>query len=375
MPHDVAIYTASSGTAGFYDRTHGRAGGAERQMTLLARALVERGYGVAHVIYPPREPVELSYPLTLVHRAPYAGGRPVVGGLLEAVAIWRALRRADAEVVVVRTASPLVGIAALFSRLHGRGLIFSGSNISDFTLETMSDRVNRALYRFGVRRADAVVVQSSDQRSLALEAFPSLRNVVAIPSFAETAPVADAHATGDAFLWFGRSVPEKQPLRYVELARALPEARFRMIPVPQGPDTRLLDDLRTAAEELPNLELLDPVPHAQLATLLGRSVAVVNTSMLEGMPNTFLEAWASGVPVLTLQFDPDGTVERHGLGISAGGSWERFVAGARDLWRSRADRHDLARRVRSYVESAHSEEAVAAHWSTLVNETREARRR
>jgi len=295
--------------------------------------------------------------------------------VLEAMAVWRALRRADAAVVVVRTASPLVGIAALFSRVHGRGLIFSGSNVSDFTLETMANRMNRALYRFGVRRADAVVVQSTDQRSLALEAFPSLRHVVAIPSFAETPPVADMHATGEAFLWFGRAVPEKQPLRYAELARAVPEASFRMIPVPQGPDTGLLGQLRTAAGELPNLELLDPVPHAALTTLVGRSVAVVNTSVLEGMPNAFLEAWASGVPVLTLQFDPDGTVERHGLGISAGGAWDAFVGGARELWQSRSDRRDLAGRVRSYVESAHSEDAVAARWSTLIDETLEAQRR
>jgi glycosyltransferase involved in cell wall biosynthesis len=275
----------------------------------------------------------------------------------------------------VRTASPLVGIAALLTRLHRRAFIFSGSNVSDFTLETMSSGVNRALYRFGVQRADAVVVQSSDQRSLAREAFPSLHRVVPIPSFAETAHLKDARGAAEAFLWFGRSVRAKQPLKYVELARAVPEARFRMIPVPQGGDTRLLDELRTAADELPNLELLDPLPHAQAAELVERAVAVVNTSVLEGMPNTFLEAWASGVPVLTLQFDPDGTVERHGLGISAAGSWEAFVGGARDLWRSRSDRRDVARRVRSYVESAHSEEAVAARWSTLVDETREARRR
>ena len=90
MPHDVAIYTTSSATAGLYDRSHGRAGGAERQMTLLARALAEQGRRVAHVIHPPRDPVELSYALTLVHREPHAGGRRFVGGILEGRAVWRA---------------------------------------------------------------------------------------------------------------------------------------------------------------------------------------------------------------------------------------------------------------------------------------------
>jgi hypothetical protein len=48
------------------------------------------------------------------------------------------------------------------------------------------------------------------------------------------------------------------------------------------------------------------------------------------MPNTFVEAWGHGVPVLTLSFDPDGVVDAYGLGIAARGSWERFVAGAPD---------------------------------------------
>ncbi len=39
------VYAPFSG--GLYDRSPGRAGGAERQMVLLARALVERGHRVA----------------------------------------------------------------------------------------------------------------------------------------------------------------------------------------------------------------------------------------------------------------------------------------------------------------------------------------
>ena len=368
MLHDVAIYATSSSTAGFYDRSLGRAGGAERQMTLLARALAEEGRRVAHVVYPPREPVELSYPVTLVHRDPYAGEPPVIGGALEARAVWRALRRADASIVVLRTASPLVGIAAVFCKLHRRKLIFSSSNISDFTLEKMSSRANRGLYRLGVRLADTVVVQSADQRALALQAFPRLRRVIPIPSFATPLPSSGDQAVRDGFLWFGRTAPHKQPLLYIALARALPEASFRMIPVPEGRDARVLDEVREAAQDVPNLELLDPLPHALLAREIQRAVAVVNTSTLEGMPNAFLEAWACGVPVLTLEFDPDAIVARAGLGVSAGGSWERFVGGARELWESRSDREDLARRARAHVERFHSPQTVARRWSALIDE-------
>ena len=138
----------------------------------------------------------------------------------------------------------------------------------------------------------------------------------------------------EAFLWFGRFVPYKRPVRYVELAHAVPEARFVMIPVPDEASSAELAELRASAEGVPNLELLDPVPHEDLPELVASTVAVVNTSVLEGMPNAFLEAWARGVPALTLAFDPDRVVERHALGIAARDSWDRFVAGARAMGRT-----------------------------------------
>lgn len=338
-------------------------------MMLLGRALAELGHRVAHIVYPPRDPIELSYPLELIHRGAYAGNRPVIGSILEALKIWRALQAADARVTIVRTASPVVGVAAVYCRARGRRLIFSSANNSDFTLERMSGRLDRALYGLGVRLADAVVVQSDEQAALARHAFPSLRRVLRIPSFAEPAPpLAENRPARDAFLWFGRFVSYKQPMRYVSLARSVPEASFIMIPVFGEASPREVAELQAAAHGIANLELLDPLPHEELAALIESAVAVVNTSVLEGMPNAFLEAWARGIPVLTLQFDPDGVVEREALGVSAQGSWNRFVEGAQKLWEERSGPDERARRLQAYVGGAHSMEAVGAQWGELVRE-------
>jgi glycosyltransferase involved in cell wall biosynthesis len=368
VKHEVAIYTTSARGAGLYDLTVARDGGAERQMTLLARALVERGHRVAHIVTRPREPAPLDYPLTLVYREHRsATGGPIRAALHEALEIWKALRSADAGVVVLRSASPVVGLAAVYCRGHRRRLVFSSSNVSDFTLERLQDW-QKLPYRYGLRRAAAVVVQSEDQEQLARAALPSLRRVVRIPSFAEGTPAPRAEP--DRFLWFGRTVGEKQPLRYVRLAESLPEARFTMIPTNPEQNVEFFAEIRAAAANVPNLELLDPLPHAELAQLIARSAAVVNTSTLEGMPNSFLEAWLAGVPVLTFEFDPDGIVAGRDLGVAAGGSWERFVAGARELWESRADREEIAERVREHVRETHSPAAVGARWSALVAELR-----
>lgn len=367
--HDVAIYAPFS--RGFYDRARGWSGGAERQMVLLAAALAARGHRVAHIVYPPDDPIAMSDPpVSLVHRQPYAGNRPIIGRVLESIRVWRALRAADGHVVIARSGNPAVGITALFAKLHRRRFIFSSANNFDFIVPRISNRWSRAVYGLGVRLADVVVVQSQDQWRLAERAFPSVRRIEHIPSFVESAPLDEKRAErASMFLWIGRAAPEKRPLRYLELARALPEAQFAMIPVPEGSEEEV-NGIRAAAEGISNLQVLEPLPHADLMRLFGRAVAVVNTSNAEGMPNVFLEAWARGIPVLSLEFDPDGVVSRQSLGVAAGGSWDRFVAGARDLWEGRSRASEVSRSTRDYIDAVHSIEVIGDRWSALIDRLR-----
>jgi glycosyltransferase involved in cell wall biosynthesis len=128
----------------------------------------------------------------------------------------------------------------------------------------------------------------------------------------------------------------------------------------------LVEQLTQAAADTSNLELLPHLPREKVLDLIGRSAAVVITSRYEGMPNVFLEAWARGVPVLTLNCDPDGIIEERGLGIAARGSWDRFVAGATQLLDGRYPRADAAPRARAYVEEVHSIDAVAGRWAAVL---------
>ncbi len=363
---DVAIYSPHASQ--LYEQRPAVSGGAELQTVILATALAEHGLQVAHIVLPlETQAGALPEGVELVQREPFAAGSGLRRQLTEIGRIWRCLASADAKVYVVRSSWAALAVVAALCALRRRRLVWASASDLDFGSSFFRGRrVELEMFRFGVRRADLTVVQTEQQAGLYREAFGSRNPVVRIPSFARLAE--PSREQPQAFLWTGRLERLKAPIAYVELARSVPEAHFWMIPKFVEESAEYGEQVQAQAAELSNLELLDARPHAELMSLVERSVAIVNTSPAEGMPNTFLEAWARGIPVLTLDFDPDGQVAGEGLGVAAGGSPERFAEGARALWKARDNRVELSRQVRDYLQRTHGPTVVGDRWTTIIGE-------
>lgn len=344
-------------------------GGAETQILMLSKALARLGLRVAIVVYRADDmlPSEVEG-VTIVARPPQRKLR-FVGKIVEALAVWRSLFRAPRGAIVKRGLGLELALIAVYAKLARRALIFSSANIVDFDPKHGMDRRRDLwMYDFGLRRADVTVVQTEEQIPMC-EQYVG-RTPVLIKSLAT---VGGPPQEPEAFLWVGRLVSYKRPMDYLELARALPDAKFWMVGVPTlhfESDRQVADAAMAAAAELPNLELLSPRPHAEIAELMGRAVASVNTADFEGMPNVLLEAWSRGVPALVLTHDPGGVVTQHGLGGFANGSHEAFTALARELWESRHDREELSERCRAYIGENHSPEVVARQWRDVLARSR-----
>ena len=81
-----------------------------------------------------------------------------------------------------------------------------------------------------------------------------------------------------------------------------------------------------------NLTIIESVPHSEIWKLYRRAKVFVNTSVYEGFPNTFLQCAVSGVPVASLQVDPDQSLSHHQCGFLANGDIDLLEFAVRRLW-------------------------------------------
>jgi glycosyltransferase involved in cell wall biosynthesis len=340
----------------------GPAGGAETQILAVARGLADAGLRVAVLVVGERSRLPRRTGGVEVLAQASAPAMRGVGGFLHDLHMFRSLVRSPARVVVQRNAGRSVAVAALAARLRRASFVYSSANVVDFDLGSLDRPYNVRPYEWAVRTAAQVVVQTDEQAELCRSRFG--RDPVVIRSIAERAEPRSA--APEAFLWIGRAAHYKRLDVYLDLAAALPEARFQVIAVGVEDQPEIAARLARAREELPNLAVLDPRPRAELGALIDRAVAVVNTSEYEGMPNVFLECWSRGVPGLAFSHDPDGVVAAHGLGAFAAGSSERLVELAREQWESRGDQREVAARCIEYVRRHHDPGVVVQAWRGVM---------
>lgn len=358
--YDVVFYMPQMSSLLVAETDQVPPGGAETQVQLLATRLAASGLQVALVVLPHEELPRSVDGIDVIARPRSFVGRRGLGKLLEVAAVAWALLPIRTSIFVQRAAGFDTGLVGMAARARGSRFVYASASVVDFEFGRLERRRrNLAIYRLGVRLANPIVVQTPEQVGLCEARFG--RTPVMIKSLAASAPRRSSPPR--AFLWIGRLTYYKRPLEFVELARALPEAKFEIVAVPVGREAESLSrEIEARAATMENLTVLEPRPRSELAELIASAVAVVNTSDYEGMPNIFLEGWARGVPALALSHDPDGVIERERLGGFAAGSPTRLGELARAMWESRDEQIEIAERCRAYVEREHSPEAGARQW-------------
>jgi glycosyltransferase involved in cell wall biosynthesis len=276
-------------------------GGAELQQSVIARALAARGYRVSMITMDYGQHDGTVLDGVAVHKIHTPDeGIPVLRFVHPRLtSLWGAMKRVNADIYYQRTSASSTGFVAAFCRRHGKRSIYAGASDVDFIRHEQDIRFSRdvMLYEYGLRRVDRVFVQSAHQKANLLKHYG--REGVIVPNCFSPPPHARADRSG-CILWVATVREQKRPELMLEIARRLPQYRFVMI---GGSDGGWFADeyVRRIAEEaatIPNLRFKGFVPFEEADRHFGSARLFINTSLYEGFPNTFLQAWARGVPTV-----------------------------------------------------------------------------
>jgi glycosyltransferase involved in cell wall biosynthesis len=284
-----------------------------------------------------------------IHRVP---ARHTIGAtyLLDLPGLHHILEHIAPDVIYQRVGCAYSGGAAAYAVKRQRKMVWHIASDRDLlpvpwrlSIRTVFEQMNRRVIDYAARHAQCIVVQNEQQRALLRQRF-GRDDAVHIPNFHPEPGVLGAKPAHPVRVcWISNIKPLKQLQHFVYLARDFrerPNVEFVVVGAQQmvGAEwQKLLNDMQTT----PNLRYLGEQPLAAVESLLASSHVLVNTSTVEGFPNTFIQAWLREVPVISLSVNPDRILDDPRYGFAAGGDYDKMRAAVDRLISDAALRADM----------------------------------
>lgn len=344
-------------------------GGEQVQQTLLARALSKRGFDVSMIVYDYGQLDGAIWDgVKTIRTYAQEAGIPVVRFIHPRWSgLWTALRRANADVYYVSCSGARVGQVAHFARHAGKRVIYRVAHDRACDPKTVMIRLwrDKRLYEYGLRNVDSVLVQSVWQQAALQRNYGLPSTVAGMLVEPGKLELRFEERSIDA-LWVNNMRPFKRADRFLDFAASTPSAKCHMIGGPGSGFDHVFEEISDRAATIPSLVFHGPVPYHDVNDFYERSRVFVNTSDSEGFPNSYLQAWMRGTPVVAF-FDPDGVIQREGLGETVSSDSELQAAVTRlnsdaRLWQ------EVSSRCKNYMRRHFDEDEVLLPYVSAIQD-------
>jgi glycosyltransferase involved in cell wall biosynthesis len=360
-------YGALSGGA------HGHIGGVEWQTSLLAKWLATQGHHVSLVTWDEGQPEDTCVEgVRLIKLCRQNDGlRGIRFFHPRWTSLIRALHTANADIYYQNCAEYVTGQVALWCRLHKRKFVYSVASDPDCAPDLPEIKAirERVLYRYGLKSADRLIVQTHKQQEMLLRGFKRESTVLPMPcpgpspeEFIEPQPFTGGNLR---VVWVGRIAEVKRLEVLLEVAAGMPEIEFEVAGEFKNASV-YTRRLKKIAYGLSNLKLLGRVDRNDMPRIYQNAFALCCTSTHEGFPNTFIEAWSYGVPVIST-VDPDNLIHSSELGLIANDA-SSIILGIRELAADSDRWHKFSKRARLYYLDNHLYDNAMARFEAFFIE-------
>ena len=340
-------------------------GGAERQLSLLASALTE-SFDVHVIVADYGQPQRIERDGVVLHRSydPEAESSPTtrVGWL---ATLAKMLSRVDADVYVHRGTPAFAAVVSTLTRALGKPWVYNVANDANIGARPAElGIVRRRLFDRGLGEAAKIIAQTPKQAAMVRDRYG--REPATVPNGYPPADATVDYADREYVLWVGRlDEAQKRPHLFVDLAEALPDTEFRLIG-PAGDDDAYHQRLVGRVDALDNCHYEGVVDPDEIHDYYRDAHCLVSTSAHEGFPNTFLEAWRVGTPVVSLAVDPARIAREEALGGFADGEFARFVETVSHVATDETARRRRGERGRRVFEDRFGITAVAEQYGNVL---------
>ena len=260
------------------------------------------------------------------------------------------------ELLICRGSSRCLLALSFFSKLFDVKMVFYGASDSDFETNKTpvgTTKLDRCMYLRSLRHIRYFVTQNQYQHDMLLRNFGK-ESLVQFNIWGHNVDrIVDTPPRSDA-VWIANLRRLKRAEWVLNAAETLPSFHFVLAGGRTG-EASYYEDILKRSELLANVAFLGGRSFFYTNNLVGKARVLLCTSLYEGFPNTFLQAWSVGIPVIST-VDPSNIIRTNNLGVVVSSEEELREALMRVL-------HDndyygsLQRSVKSFFVKNHSAQA------------------
>jgi len=221
----------------------------------------------------------------------------------------------------------------------------------------------------GLRGTESVVNQTEHQREKLWRNFQ--KNGVLVPSyFPKLREEMEPLKKEKIVLWLANLSVGKQPEKFIQLAKHCHDCKSWKFILAGGTKNRAyFRKISEQAKDVSNLEMLGAVSFKESHKYFAKASLFVNTSIMEGLPNTFVQAWLSRTPVLSLIHDPNCWIKTHNIGICAEGNLNIFIEKGKALLNNYKDLLAMGENCQKFALNTFATEKIVDTYIELFRET------
>jgi len=349
-------------TPGFYEQA---IGGAEYQSYLFAKAAKEFGYQVYYVFIATdksrKMPNHLGITLCPIFSPKY---RQYIRGIGNTAitcipATWKALNDIKPDFILCRSGVIQSGLGAYYARKCNAISIWQVASSNDLkplrflsVLRRPLDFMEFLSVRYAIKHSTIVLTQAEYQSKELREKYA--RDSIIFKNLVPETSENIARSEEFTVVWVGNIKPLKQPELFIQVAKILSSVNdMRFIMIGKPAIGKYQAKLERQISTIKNLSYLGLQSMSDVDSVLSKAHLLVNTSLYEGFPNTFIQAWIRGVPVISLIVNPDNVLTTFNIGCHSR-TIDKMIKDLLGLYTDRTALSDMSQSARYYALNYHS---------------------